>query len=358
MRISKWIKPLCFGLLLCILNFTLTFLMEPLRGSSGTMWEEYYMEDELDMIFVGASFCSAASDPYIFNEKLGVKSFNMGTPLQGIEQNVSAIKTALEDHDIKTIVVNMGFFVLQMDSIDQAELSFENMKARKNSGVAGIYDGLRYMWHEEVRNTEKSINYLFPWLYNQEDVSWEFISKNVASKIDALKNGTDEKIVSRKGYRYYLGEEGSKTKWEINSFRYYPQELDSKLVAEFEELLALCSKEDVDVIVVNTPHPVYDVVSCYETYEKNEELVTELCAKYEIDYYNFSLAKPEIFDVKTAYFYDFEHLNDDGAKVFSTDFCEFLERRAIGEDMSKYFYSVEEFLSMHGSLLEEWKEVQ
>lgn len=357
MRIFKWLKPLRFLVVLCIVNIILSFLIEPVRGSSGTMWEEYYQETELDMVFIGASFCASSFDPYIFDEKLGVKSFNMGTPLQGIGQNISALETALEDHDIETVVIGMGFFVMQEDSVEKAELTFENAKARKKGGIGSVYEGIRYMLDEEVIGTEKSVQYLFPWLYNQQEISLEFISENVAEKIESWGSKSNEETVqSKKGYRSYIGVVDYDSAWKINSYQYYNQELNPDLTAEFEKLLKLCMEKEVDVVVVQTPHPAFDVVSCYESYEKNEAFVTALCAKYGADYYNFSLAKPEIFEAKPEYFYDFEHLNENGTSVFSNSLCRFLERRVAGEELRSSFYSVEEYLTLHEDLLEEWKE--
>ena len=347
MRISRWIKPLRFLIALCVLNMVLCFLIEPVRGSSGTMWEEYYREEELDTVFIGASFCAATFEPYIFDEQLGVKSFNMGTPLQAVKQNISALKTALEDHDIKTVVIGMGFFSLQEDSLEQAELTFEKAKAEKKGGFWGMAEGMKYIFSEDVRDTEKSINFLFPWLYNQQEISWEFISQNVVAKLNGEQTNQNER--SKKGYRPYIGIVDYETADEINSYQYYNQNFDPEVVGHFEELLALCADSNVDVVVVNTPHPTFDVVSCHETYAENEMKVAAICESYGVDYYNFSLVKPEIFEAKQEYFYDFEHLNEEGSKLFSKMFCEFLQRRAQGESLDGYFYSVEEYLEINGN---------
>ncbi|MBQ8279952.1 MAG: SGNH/GDSL hydrolase family protein [Roseburia sp.] len=354
MRISKWIKPLGFVIALCLVNGLLSFLIEPVRGSSGTMWKEYYQEESLDTVFVGSSFCVATFDPYVFDEELGVKSFNMGTPLQAIDQTISALETALEDHEIKNVIIGTGFFVFQEEAFDKAELTFEKAKARQMGGLKGIAEGARYMLKEGVRDTEKSINYLFPWLYNQEEVSVEFISQNVSKKIDAWHT-PEVKETSKKGYRCFEGVVDYDTQWEINSYTYYDQSFDEELLEQFGKLLQLCKEQEVDVIVINSPHPTFDVVSCYETYAQSEAIVKELCQEYGADYYNFSLAKPELFDAKPEYFYDFEHLNDEGAKVFSRALCEFLEKRAAGQNVEEEFYTVEEYLTIHKTLLEDWK---
>ena len=46
--------------------------------------------------------------------------------------------------------------------------------------------------------------------------------------------------------------------------------------------------------------------------------------KSELEYYDFSLVKPELFEKKNYYFADFEHLNYEGSQKFSEMLCEFL----------------------------------
>jgi pimeloyl-ACP methyl ester carboxylesterase len=82
-------------------------------------------------------------------------------------------------------------------------LTFERAKAEKKGGVERITEGMKYILSEDVRNTEKSINYFFPWLYNQEEVSLAFVSKNVAAKIEAAQSKESNEM-SKKGYECVL----------------------------------------------------------------------------------------------------------------------------------------------------------
>lgn len=364
MRISKWMKPMRFLIALCVINMVLSFLLEPARGSSDTMWTEFYQEEVIDFAFVGSSFCSTAFVPYVVDEIMGVNSFNMGTPLQAIGQTVSAVETLLKEHDVDTIVLGTGFFVLQYETLDEAELTFEKARARKKSGWDALKDTLNYIFDEDVRDTEKSINYFFPWTYNHQKITSEYIRNNVADKIANWNNrlaGTDENRMdkeSAKGLRPGEGVVDYDTAWEINSYWYYDQIFLEEKVEEFEEILQLCKVNGVDIVVINTPHPTFDVVSCYQTYEASENEMVAICEKYDVDYFNFSLAKPELFESVPEYYSDFEHLNLDGAEVFSESLCELLELRTAGENTSQYFYSVEEYYEIHSELLEEWKSVQ
>ena len=364
MRIFKWIKPLRFFIALCVVNMFLSFLLEPAKGSSDTMWAEFYQEEEIDLAFVGSSFCSTAFVPYVVDEIMGVNSFNMGTPLQAIGQTVSAVETLLEEHSVDTIVLGTGFFVLQYETLDEAELTFEKARARKKAGLDAVEDTLCYLFDENVRDTEKSINYFFPWTYNRQKITGEYVRDNVKEKVTNLKAGLSNtganklKQESMKGLRPVTGVVDYATAWEINSYCYYDQVFLEEKVKEFEEVLQLCNDNGVDIIVVNTPHPAFDIVSCYQTYETSEMEMRAICERYAVDYYNFSLARPELFDSKPEYYSDFEHLNLDGAEVFSESLCKLLKDREAGEDVMSYFYSVDEYYALHLDLLEEWKSVQ
>jgi len=361
MRISKWLKIAGFFAVLFLVNTALSILIEPEGGASGRMWAGYYAEEELDMIFVGSSVSQQTFIPEIFDKCVGVKSYNLGTPSQAVPQSLRAIEVAVEEHDIKTIVYGMGFSSLKYEPIPEAKLTFESARARQKGGLKGMLATLSYIYSEDVRGSEDSINFLFPWLYNYENYAWETLYNNVVRKIDNMKeimqNGQRDKTDGlRKGYR---NDDTSifnyDNKWEDNTDLFYESYYNAEMLAEFEQLLIFCQEHEVDFIVVNTPHPSFDVIACSDYYERNEKQLKEYCDKYGVDYYDFSLAKPEIFECKEEYFSDFEHLNKQGSEIFCERLSDFLNRRASGEDMEQYFYSIPEFLEIHASELQEWE---
>lgn len=362
MRISRWLKIVGFLAVLFIVNMMLSFVIEPESGASGRMWAGFYAEEEIDTIFVGSSVSQQTFIPSIFDEAMGVKSYNMGTPSQAIPQSLRAIQIAMEEHDIKTVVYGMGYSNLKYTPITEAKLTFESASIRKKGGVEGLVDGLAYIYSDEVRGTEDSIKFLFPWLYNYEDFAKATMIKNVGDKLHNLKlvlagETIDETDGLKKGFR---NDDSSvfnyDNKWTSNSHIIYGGNLNGRMITEFVETLKFCRENNLDLIVVNTPHPVFDVVSCFLYYETDYNLVKSYCEQYDVDYYDFSLAKPEIFESKAEYFCDYEHLNKYGAQAFCQSLSEFLNRRAAGEDMGPYFYSVEEFLEVHSEDLDDWKE--
>lgn len=361
MRTSKLAKPFCFLVLLVLINGILSFVLEPADGASAAMWEQYVQQEEIDTLFIGASVASASFDPLVFDEQMGVCSFNMGTPAQEPQQSVRALEQVLKEHDVKTVIYGMGYFSLQQNAIDEAELTFVRAMADELGGIKGIRAAVSYLFSERAKDKGKSVEFFFPWLYNRVDVSWDAVKSNVLEKLKPSEEIFDAASAERrswmltKGYRPYTGVVDYDSAWKENSNRSYYQYFDYEPTYYFEELLKLCQEKDVDLIVIHTPHPAYDVVSCYKTYKLNQEQVKELCLKYHADYYDFSLAKPELFLAEEDDFYDFEHLNYKGAGTFSSAVCELLKKRAAGEDVENEFYTVEEFLDKHAALLEEWK---
>lgn len=361
MPIFKKIKSLRFVLVLCIVNLSLCFLLEPADGASDTMWGEYYQENELDMVFVGSSVCAATFDPVAFNKKLGVQSFNMGTPSQAIAQSLDALEVAFNDHEIERVVLGLGFYGLQETPLDEAEMTFERAYARKKGGMKGITESADYIVSENVISTEKSINYFFPWVYNHVTVSWNSIYSNAMAKINPAIPAFDEDSKERrnwrleKGYRPYTGEADEEALWSLNSYYYYSEKFNSDTIMKLKKIMDLCRENGADLLIINTPHPSFDVITCFEYYADMESQLSQLCRENGVEYYNFSLVNSEIFEAQPEHFYDFEHLNYQGSQAFSEAFCDFMIKREQGQNMEQYFYSVEEFYQIHESELEEWK---
>lgn len=362
MRIFKWLKKFSYLVVLFLANLILSFFLEPESGASGRVWAGYYLEEELDTIFVGSSVSQQTFIPDVFNENMGINSYNLGTPSQAIPQSLRAIEVAMEEHDINTVVFGMGFSSFKYDPILEAELTFESARTRKKGGIKGFADSVAYVYSKDVWGKEDSINFWFPWLYNYENYQVETIMKNVTAKIDNwkeyLKNGTrDETDGLKKGYRNDdVSVFNYDNKWETNTYHVYGEDFVPEMLAEFEQMLAFCREHEMDLIVVNTPHPAFDVVACYEFYEENQNQLKAYCEKYGMSYYDFSLAKTEIFESRAEYFGDYEHLNRMGSEIFCQKLSEFLKRRADGEDMDKYFYSVDEFFEIHSEDVNDWKE--
>ena len=356
MRTFRHWKAVAFLTVFVLINCILCFLLEPWRGASDRMWKGYYKEDHLDMVFVGTSVCQQTFIPRIFDHKMGVNSYNMGTPSQAVTQTKRAIEVAVEEHHVKKIIYGMGFSSFKFEQFPEAALTFESARVRNKGGVKGLIDTLAYIYSKDVRDTDNSINFLFPWVYNYEDFSLETLKENATKKVERLKAG-GKKYNKEKGYQnddkrvFNLD-----NRWETNTNQYYESYFNASMMKEFEQLLAYCKENEVELIIINTPHPAFDVISCYEYYEDNQKQFRSYCENYGAKYYDFSLVKPDVFENKIDYFCDYEHLNRKGSELFCKKLSDFLVEESTGKDMSQYFYTIEEFFAIHAEELENWKE--
>lgn len=355
MRISKYSKPVGFIIFLMCVNLILCFFLEPMEGGSVGMWNAYEQETEIDTLFVGASVTAATFDPLLINEEWGIQSFNMGTPSQAIRQTLSGVKKASGEHEIKTVIYGMDFFVFQQAPLQNAVLTFENIKARKGNW---LYEGLQYICLEDVWATEASINYWFPWVYNKISISQETFSDNVKKKLQLFIGNMAVEEYNQKGYSPYSGQDSCEDMWGLNSYYTYSQSFLDEEIKAFRELMEFCDESQIKLIVINVPNPVYDAVSCVDTYAENDEKVRALCNEYGVEYFDFSLVKPELFELKPEFFYNFEHLNYQGSQEFSKMFGKFMKEWETKGDMTEYFYGVEEFYELHDDMVQEWKRIQ
>lgn len=361
MRIFKCLKKASFILIVIIINCVLSFLLEPASGASGRMWSGYYEQEKLDTIFVGSSLCQQTFVPSIVDEAMGVKSYNMGTPSQAVPQSLRAIQVAVEEHGVETVIYGMGLSTFASEPIREAKLTFESERVRKKGGLGGFVSAVEYVCSEDVRATEDSIIFWFPWLYNHESYDVQTIKSNVDYKVKRMETKFrglyfDDTEGLAKGYR---NDDRTifeyESKWGTLSNNLYSSKLDADMMCELESILEYCNEKGVDLVVMNTPHSPFAVVSCYPFYEECQDEIGALCDKYDVDYYDFSLVKPEVFECRAEYFADYEHLNRNGSEVFSQKLSQFLLSRKNGEDMSNYFYSEDEFFEIHEREVAAWK---
>jgi hypothetical protein len=102
-------------------------------------------------------------------------------------------------------------------------------------------------------------------------------------------------------------------------------EIENEGARDVEELIALCKQADVPLLLVYSPE--YDEMQALER-NRSEVFarIHEICDRLDVPLWDYS-GSPISSD--RAYFYNSQHLNANGAKVFSTD----LARRLIASGM-------------------------
>ena len=105
MQIIKRIMPVIFIAIFLALNTILNYILVNANGASEVMWKDFRNEKTIDTVYLGSSFSQVTFNPYIIDEKLGWKSFNMGTPAQPLDQSYVALQNAIKEKRIKRAVL-------------------------------------------------------------------------------------------------------------------------------------------------------------------------------------------------------------------------------------------------------------
>lgn len=328
------------------LTWGLNYALTPCHYASQMMWEDYAGTDLIDTLFVGSSVCRSDFNPKVFDETLGCHSFNMGTPSQPLSTTYRALKYAIKQHDIDRVVMGFGYFELTESNEAKAEVAF----LQAQMAIAGPFERVGIWWEyalsNENRDSIKSVNCLFPWVYNHiDDVSITGIKQNIKKKQNwdnktKFTDGTSNNQYVGKGYAPYITKINYDALPEHNSANFYTQEIDPQKVQVFTEICKLCEENDIEFIVIHTPNPDFDIQAMGERYIEYKHLVEEILRENGASYYDFNLAKEELFPDDQANYCDFEHLDQEGAEIFSQSVAKLLLEMEK-QDVDRFFYTEE-----------------
>ena len=351
MRIIKGIKVILFVILFILMNLLLSYFLVKANGPSEVMWKDFRKTEKIDTVYLGSSFSQMTFNPYIIDENTGWNSFNMGTPGQPLDQTKEALTAAIQEKHIKRAVLIFGIPSLELTQNANARATF----ARARNYGCSLLEKLRLDWNyvtnSENFNTEASLTYFFPWVYNGVD----FEPKKIAENLKIRKESKDANASSKKvagymeyigkGYAYSSGVFDYNTAAENNTKKAYSGKISDKAYKELEAMCKLCQENGVDLMVVNTPKAPYDIAAYgADDYFAINHKITGICSKYGADYYDFNLVKPDLFSICPEYLSNFEHLNKTGSEVFCNAFSKFVLSREAGEYMSQYFYSEDAYM--------------
>lgn len=352
MQIIKRIMPVIFIAIFLALNTILNYILVNANGASEVMWKDFRNEKTIDTVYLGSSFSQVTFNPYIIDEKLGWKSFNMGTPAQPLDQSYVALQNAIKEKKIKRAVLAYGIPTMEDTQNDNARITFAHAMKYGCSLKQKVKMDWDFITDKENINTESSINYLFPWISNSIEWTKTAIENNI--KLKKHNNDATENMKTTEWYASYIGKGYApiltggfdyKNAITDNTKANYNCIISETAYCKLEKICRLCKDNEVEFIIVNTPKAPYDI-SMYgaDEYFAINSRIEEICTKYGFSYYDFNLIKPEIFQICPEYLNNYEHLSKAGSEAFCNAFSNFIRLHDSGECMTNYFYNEEEYL--------------
>lgn len=287
--------------------------------------EKKNLAGSLDYVIVGASHAQNSIIPQIIDEGFGTNSYNLAIGSMTTADRKLMLQKEMSRNPIKTVVLEMSLGAL--------------LHEVKNDAA----DGNFHMFNRMDTFSEK-VNYLFK---STPVDNWPYIyARSMVTSVYSIIKGNfgQEPSERQRGYLpcatqdYTLDKKQIVEEYQQNTFSINDYNKDS--VKEFENIFDYCNEKGVRIIVVVIP--ISDgYLWKYKNVDEFQDWLSGLCKEKGAEFYNFQLLKSkyELFNDRQSYGASEDHMSDDGAKVFSKFFVDFMKKVDSGENVSALFYN-------------------
>lgn len=351
------LKSFAFALSMCAIAVAAVVVSSFVFGLYGSVssvtWEDFRNAKQVDTVILGSSYAQRGFDPLALDDELNVltqtstsSTINAATPGQCIQATFSTLKYAVEQKHVKRVIYGVGpealssAYSLRTD-VPYLYARYENdplQLAQKLVKEAFLPDNI-YM--------KDSLNVFFPWVFIPAR-SPQLVAKNVIARLtNKPKYQAAEDTVFRwhyvgKGYGSYdvvLSPDDKTTSVSI----YGMPSIDPLALRAFKEMLQYARAHNVEFICVATPHPLYDIASLGDEYDKVMSEIQKTTEAEGAVFIDANRVDPAKLCIPREGFHDFEHLNLEGAKIFSRYMASVIYRVDNARDVSADFLSREQW---------------
>lgn len=184
-------------------------------------------------------------------------------------------------------------------------------------------------------NSFATIQYFAPFYHNSEIVKQYIDNLGLKTRIEMKSSlyrynfnvtffkmllGFVTKYPSIDGYLPLFGEMQVTTPHMNKTIAKTPEKaINNYIYTSFVRVMDLCKKEKVNIVVVSSPHYYNE----RDTYYEKQNIIGKVCKEKNIPYFN--MIDEPYFELHPELFHDPVHLNDKGAKIFTSIFFERLK---------------------------------
>lgn len=318
------IATFCIGALFVGTWKILRFLViDDTTSYTRVMMHEFYNQDNIDVLFSGASLCYRAFDINVLDNELGLNTFNAGSSSQDLDATYILIKEAINEYDLKDIY-------LELSPIMALNIDIEERNSNNLTGTYIISDYLRTSFSKirfllTAMQPESYVNGFLVARRNWEKVfDGEYVSDLVKKKQSKeYKTFSYENLNSEN--EYYVGKGYIACETQIEEHYFYDNygyepldinKINSEWFDYLTKIIVLCKKNDVDITLICSPLSSH-LLTSLENYDEYSNMVKQIALEEGVDFYDFNLCKEQFFKNKSEYYMDSAHLNKYGAEAFS-----------------------------------------
>lgn len=335
------LKTFLFILIFFLLTIPVAFLLKDDANSyARVLFHEFYAQDRIDYLICGASHVSHGVEANIASQKLGKKVFNAGTPSQKIDGTYAILRQAVKLYKIEKVFLELDFAVATDSPVSERNgFKAEYIVA---GGIKDFAIKSDYLLH--CSNPSYYLNSFLP---IGKDKLLTLNPKTVAGKIKSLVTGEYFKYTYSEDGSEYAGKGCVLDLEEIPDGGYsnYAKEgfipvtsISDDWKNTIEKIITLCQEHEIELIMFSMPCSDF-----YLNERGNYDEYYSFCRNFVNErgfaYYDFNLAKPDVFSAVDSDYHDDNHFSKKGVYKWTDAFCDFFGSKVSEKDsLEKYFY--------------------
>ncbi len=278
-------------------------------------WEEFYQlpkGDSLDILFLGSSHAYRGFDPELLKDWWGINSFNLGSSGQTPLTSLHVLRNAIQYQRPKMVVMELYFYTLL--EVDQLNNGGNNWLQLKNAAAKW-----RFLW-QAFDGYEMCALTCLPILRRKNALP--YVLRKYLRGDDHLDHAGTYK---GKGY---VERSEQITGQRLRSPDFYDQLrlTQNWALPKHEkaiwEIAKLCAEADIEIRFISSPMPEITVQKIQDQSRIDayfQQLTKAVGAEYRNDTQN-----PNLGLVDSLHFFDNNHLNAEGVKIWNRQLHDFL----------------------------------
>ena len=306
------------------------------------MHQLYEQEDQIDLLVVGSSHAYRSFVPAVMDEELGIHTFNAGSSSQGLDGSYAVIKEAYRHHNPQSIYLELYYGIAEAEEYEERTqmtatyILSDYMKPSVN----------KYRFLLSASDPELYIDGFIPARRNWRalfDIDYikELAEKKRTGEYKQYKwTGSGSQNEEYYVDRGYVANDATAAPDIQETAEIIPIKKANQISAandwyiSLTEIISYCKSKDIPLTLVIAPQTTWSIDALGQEYLEYSNRVYSISKEYDLDFMDFNLCKPELFDrSKDEYFKDADHLNNEGAEAFTRAFCRCVTEREMIKTM-------------------------
>ncbi len=330
------------------ITYGLNYIYVDTEERSRIVWRDFYENrGKIDNVYIGSSHVYLGIDPLVLDEINGGYNFNLSTSAQHLDESYYLLKEADKYNPLSCVYIELYYLVTVKDNFssypdwtDPIDYSgynnVDNMKISLNK--------IEYIYR--CFGVDKFVDVCFPFVrYRSQLGNWDYVKQIIEKKHseeytkyigreDFGDSGYMQYV--RRGYFDCTKEYNNEQRLFFQSRILSENPMGEKSEKYLKEIICYCLERKINVILFISPINELQLIST-ENYDNYVEQVRKIAGEYDVEFYDFNLAKEEYLPIQQGeYFRDAGHLNSKGADMFTPFLGETVSRTMVENE--NYFY--------------------